>query len=108
MIYELRTYTCLPGRLPALLKRFETQTLRIWEKHGIRQAGFWTTVVGPDNNQLLYMLAWESMAAREQKWGAFTADSEWHAAREASEKDGLIVATIASAFLAPTGFSSVK
>ncbi len=24
MIYELRIYHCLPGRLPALLKRFDT------------------------------------------------------------------------------------
>ena len=38
MIYELRVYSCLPGRLPALLKRFEGATLKIWEKHGIRQA----------------------------------------------------------------------
>ena len=46
MIYELRVYHCLPGRLPALLKRFETATLAIWEKHGFRQGGFWTVVVG--------------------------------------------------------------
>ncbi|TIX10945.1 MAG: NIPSNAP family protein, partial [Mesorhizobium sp.] len=31
MIYELRIYDCLPGRLPALLKRFSDQTLAIWE-----------------------------------------------------------------------------
>jgi putative ABC transport system substrate-binding protein len=42
MIYELRIYRCVPGRKPALLSRFENETLRIWEKHGIRQAGFWT------------------------------------------------------------------
>ena len=30
MIYELRVYHCAPGRLPALLKRFETTTLGIW------------------------------------------------------------------------------
>ena len=46
MIYELRIYHCVPGRLPALLKRFETTTLKIWERHGIRQAGFWTVMVG--------------------------------------------------------------
>ena len=27
MIYELRIYQCIPGKLPALLKRFETKTL---------------------------------------------------------------------------------
>jgi len=40
MIYELRIYRCVPGRLPALLSRFQNHTLRIWEKHGIKQAGF--------------------------------------------------------------------
>jgi hypothetical protein len=44
MIHELRIYRCVPGRKPALLSRFENETLRIWEKHGIRQAGFWTTL----------------------------------------------------------------
>jgi hypothetical protein len=46
MIYELRIYRCVPERKPALLSRFENETLRIWEKHGIRQAGFWTTLIG--------------------------------------------------------------
>ena len=46
MIYELRCYDCLPGRLPALLKRFSDQTLAIWARHGIRQAGFFTTAIG--------------------------------------------------------------
>ena len=46
MIYELRVYHCVPGRLPDLLKRFDTITLPLWEKHRIRQAGFWTTMVG--------------------------------------------------------------
>ena len=60
MLYELRIYECCPGRLPALLDRFNTITLKIWERHGIRQAGFWTTVIGESNHQLVYMLEWES------------------------------------------------
>jgi hypothetical protein len=108
MIHELRVYTCLPGRLPALLKRFETQTLRIWEKHGIRQAGFWTTLIGADNNALTYLIAWNSMADREEKWASFLADPEWHSAKAASEADGQIVARVENSFLQPTSFSSVK
>ena len=46
MIYELRIYRCLPGRLPALLSRFQNHTFRIWERHGIHQTGFWTTLIG--------------------------------------------------------------
>ncbi|HSV00039.1 MAG TPA: NIPSNAP family protein [Roseiarcus sp.] len=108
MIYELRIYHCLPNRLPALLKRFETQTVPIWEKHGIRQAGFWTTTIGESNNDLTYFLAWESLAEREKKWAAFVSDSEWIAAKAESEKDGPIVASFSNAILQPTAFSSVK
>ena len=108
MIYELRIYRTLPGRMPALLKRFETATLRIWEKHGIRQAGFWTTVIGESNNDLTYLLAWESLAEREKRWAAFMADPEWISARSVSEKDGPIVANISSSILQPTAFSSVS
>ena len=108
MIYELRIYRTLPGRMPAMLKRFREQTLRIWEKHGIRQAGFWTTAIGESNNDLTYMLAWESLAERETRWAAFLADPEWISARDASEADGQIVANVTSSILQPTAFSSVK
>ena len=46
MIYEMRSYRAMPGRLPDLLKRFDTITLKLFEKHGIKQAGFWVTEVG--------------------------------------------------------------
>ena len=105
MIYELRVYRCLPGRLPALLKRFEEATLRIWDKHGIEQAGFWTTAIGESSNDLTYMIRWASMADREQRWAAFLADPDWIAARNASEADGPILANVSSQFLAPTAFS---
>jgi len=35
-VYELRTYTVLPGRLPALHKRFAEHTMKLFEKHGMR------------------------------------------------------------------------
>jgi hypothetical protein len=108
MIHELRIYHCIPGRLPALLKRFETRTLKLWEKHGIRQAGFWTVLIGETNQVLYYLLAWESLAEREKKWNAFMADPEWIAARTESEKDGLIIARVANEILQPTAFSAVK
>jgi hypothetical protein len=107
-IYEMRVYRCLPGRLPALLKRFETITLKMWAKHGIKQAGFFTTVVGESALDLTYLLEWDSMADRETKWNAFQADAEWIAARAETEKDGQIVANISNQFLTPTSFSSVK
>jgi hypothetical protein len=108
MIYEMRIYCCLPGRLPDLLRRFETVTLPIWAKHGIRQAGFWTTVIGASNNDLTYLLQWESLAERERIWTAFASDPEWIAARTETEKDGPIVGNIAVTMLQPTHFSAVS
>lgn len=108
MIYELRVYDCVPGRLPALLKRFDTITLKLWEKHGIKQAGFWTTLIGENNQTLYYLLQWESLADREKKWNGFANDPEWHAKRAETEKDGAIVASIENLILQPTSFSSVK
>jgi hypothetical protein len=108
MIYEMRTYHCLPGRLPTLVKRFDTITLKMWEKHGIRQAGFWTVQVGNSNQDLIYMLAWESLAEREKKWAVFMSDPEWIAKRAETEKDGQIIASVTNQILQPTAFSSVK
>jgi hypothetical protein len=108
MIHELRIYDCVPGRLPDLLKRFDTITLKIWEKHGIKQAGFWTTVIGENNHRLYYLLAWESLAEREKKWNAFQADPEWTGARAQTEANGAIVAQVTNEILAPTGFSAVR
>ena len=108
MIYELRIYHSVPGRLPALLARFENHTLRIWEKHGIRQAGFWTTLIGQSHRQLTYMLAWDSMAERETRWNAFVSDPDWIAVAAESEKDGQLVENISSQLLLPTNFSAVS
>jgi hypothetical protein len=108
MIYELRVYHCVPGRLPDLLKRFDTITLPLWEKHGIHQAGFWTVAVGSSNQDLYYFLKWESLAERDQKFAAFQADPKWLTARAETERNGPIVASISNTILQPTAFSSVQ
>src|ERR1700753_3477635 len=65
MIYELRISEAVPGRLPDLHSRFANITLKIWERFGIEQVGFWTAEVGV-SNELTYLLKWESMAERDR------------------------------------------
>ena len=65
-------------------------------------------LIGDGNHDLHYLLAWELLAEREKKWGAFMADPAWIAARADSERDGPILANINSMILQPTAFSSVK
>ncbi len=108
MIYEQRVYQAMPGRLPDLLRRFERLTLGMFERHGIRQAGFWTYLVGGSSNDLVYLLAWETMAERERKWTAFQHDPDWLAGKADTERDGPIVASVTNSFLASTGFSALR
>ncbi|MCW8307605.1 NIPSNAP family protein [Acidiphilium sp. PA] len=107
MIHELRLYRCMPGRLPDLLTRFETITLPIWRRHGIRQTGFWTTVIGDSNLDLTYLLEWDSLAERETKWLAFQIDPEWITRRAETEQNGQIVANVTNQILLPTRFSAI-
>ena len=46
MIYELRTYEAMPGKLPALNRRFAEITMGYFKKHGLNPVGFWTEDVG--------------------------------------------------------------
>jgi len=108
VIHELRIYHCLPGRLPALNKRFESTTLKLWEKHGIRQVGFWTVTIGATNHDLYYLLEWENLAEREKKWTTFMNDPDWIAARTESEKDGPILAHTTNYILQPTSYSKLR
>ena len=108
MIYEMRVYRCVPGRLPDLNKRFETMTLKIWERHGIRPVGFWTTLIGENNQDLHYLLEWKDLAERERVWGGFMSDPEWLKARAETEKNGPIIAQITNTILAPTAYSKLK
>ena len=108
MLYELRVYHCLPGRLPALVKRFETVTVRLFEKHGIRQLGFWTVAIGESNQDLVYILQWETLADRDRRFAAFQSDPEWIEARRKSEEDGPLVSSISNSILTPTAFSAAR
>lgn len=108
MLYELRIYEAVPGKLPAVHARFRDHTIEIWKKYGIKPTGFWTTAVGPSNQQLIYILEWQDMTHRERAWNSFVCDPEWLAVRAETEKDGPIVANVQNSFLSPTDYSAMK
>ncbi len=108
MIYELRIYETLPGRMQALEKRFAEVTLEIFKRHGIEAVGFWKTEIGESNQELIYLLRFENHAAREKAWAAFQADPEWQRKRAESEADGLIVKNIRNAIWRPTPYSPMQ
>src|ERR1041384_2588218 len=63
-VFEIRTYHTLPGRLEALQTRFRNHTLKIFEKHGMTNVGYWVPQDSPaKENTLIYVI---SHASREQ------------------------------------------
>ena len=108
LLYELRIYECFGGRLPALNKRFNDHTTAIFERHGIKNIGYWTTEVGPSSTELTYMIAFEDAGQRERAWESFRNDPEWNKVRAASEEDGLIVKNVRNLLLKPTPYSPLQ
>jgi hypothetical protein len=106
-VYELRTYTTLPGRLPALNKRFAEHTIQIFEKHGMKSEMYWMTTDEPlKDNTLIYVISHESREAADKNWKEFQADPEWIKVREESEADGKILAKPPErVFLTTTAYS---
>lgn len=108
-VFELRTYYCLPGRLPALEDRFRNHTLKLFKKHGMTNIAYWKTVE-KDNTQpvLVYLLAHDSEAAAAKSFDAFRMDKKWIKVRDDSEKSGKIVERLESIFMKPLPFSRYK
>ncbi len=103
-VYEMRVYYAAEGKLEALNKRFRDHTVKLFEKHGITNIGYFEPIDNPDR-KLIYFLAFPSQEARETSWKAFGADPEWQKARAASEVDGKLVAKVDVLFLQATDYS---
>jgi hypothetical protein len=106
MIYELREYTTVPGRMPALVRRFNDHTLGIFARLGMEVVFMSVTDLGADStNELVYVMRFDSYDDMATKWAAFRADPEWNEARGASEADGPIVARVNQRVLSSAPFS---
>jgi hypothetical protein len=112
LVYELRTYTTEPGRLPALHARFKDHTMKLFARHGMKNVIYLTPIDADGksvDNKLVYLLAHKSQQAAKQSFEAFGQDPEWKAAREASEADGKILSMRPeSQFYVPTDYSPMK
>jgi hypothetical protein len=108
-VFELRTYTAAPGKLEELHARFRAHTMRIFERHGMTNIGYWTPKDSPlAANTIIYVLSHENRDAAKKSWAAFGADPEWQRVKAASEAQGPIVAKVESVFLDATDYSPIK
>ena len=109
-VFELRTYTTHPGRLDALNARFRDHTTRIFEKHGMKNVGYWVPQDAKDHSDstLIYIISHPSRDAAAKNWQAFRDDPEWSRVAEESQRDGRIVANVESVFMDPTNSSGIN
>jgi hypothetical protein len=103
MLYELRTYFAVPGKMDKLLARFRDHTVKLFEKNGIENVAYWIAENDPD--QLIYIVRFPDGTAMKRAWDAFRSDPEWQKAKAESEKDGPIVERLTSVTMQPTDFT---
>lgn len=108
-VFELRTYTTYEGKLPNLLARFQDHTIQLFEKHGMKNIGYWVPTDEPrSKNTLIYLLEHKSREAAKKSWDGFRNDPEWIKVRDASEANGKINEKVESVYMEATDFSKLK
>jgi hypothetical protein len=107
-VFEMRTYTTNAGLLPQLHERFRQHTNYLFVKHGMQLIGYWTPQGEADT--LVYILAYDSLEAREKSWKGFLDDEEWKRVYKASHEaaGGPIVKKVESKYLDPTDYSPIR
>ena len=120
-VYEMRVYHTYNGKFYDILSRFENHTTKLFEKHGIKNVGYWTTferdsvsfadkflIQNDGTKALVYIVSFKDMDSRNESWESFINDPEWIRVYEESRVDGPIVEEIEQVFLNPTIFSNLK
>ena len=91
-VFELRVYHSPTVRQnKALHQRFSGAEIKIFHRVGVNPILYTTTVFGANRPNLTYLIPFDTLAAREKAWAAFSADEEWVRVRKESiDKGGQI------------------
>ncbi|MFC4807862.1 NIPSNAP family protein [Paenibacillus sp. GCM10023250] len=103
MLYELRIYDVMPGKMPALLDRFRDSAIGLFEKHGMTITQFWQDA-DEARNRLYYVVEHPDMEARNANYERFRSDPEWLEVRRASELGGPLIQKQESLFMHQAAF----
>ena len=109
-IFELRTYLSNPGKLDLLNQRFQDHTTLLFNKHGMKNFGYWIPFDTPESsNTLIYLIHHTSRKQADANWKSFISDPEWQAVLKKSERKGnLLTQAPDRIFLKPLDFSPTE
>lgn len=103
-IYEMRVYYAAPGKLEDLNARFRNHTLKLFEKHGMVNFGYWIPIENT-NSKLIYVLGYPDRESAKKSWKAFGSDPAWREVVKTSEANGKLVAKSESTYMKATDYS---
>ena len=104
MLYELRTYEAMPGKLPALNTHLKVAA-DLFKSHELDVLGFWTDEFGA-SLQVTYMWMYKTFEDRQKKVAAFASDSAWQQqVAQETEQAGVVVARTHNTMLQLTPYS---
>ncbi len=109
-IFELRMYESNNSTtLARKIKMFNEGEAGIFKRLGMQPVFFAETIVGAKMPNLVYMLSYEDLAARDRLWKAFGADPEWQKLRaQPGNSDAEIVSNISNSILHSLPFSDIR
>jgi hypothetical protein len=103
MLYELRIYQVVPGRMQAILDRFRDGTINIFAKHDMKVTNFWLDA-DDMKDRLYYVLEHPDAASRERNFQAFLEDQEWLDLKARTEQNGPLHENIEIIFMKEASF----
>jgi len=108
-VFELRTYESHSKRAnKKKVEMFNEGELAIFRRAGLAPVFFGETLIGPRQPNLIYLLAFDDLAAREKNWAAFGSDPEWKKlSAQPGYTDAEIVTNISNVFLRPLACSQL-
>ena len=104
MIVEERTYHAFTGRLPELVRLYETEGTAIQQRILGNLIGAFTVDVG-ELSSIVQLWGYASYAEREQRRAALQADETWRAFLARIQP---LIHTQRSRILVPTAFSPLR
>lgn len=109
-VFELRMYESNNSfTLARKIKMFNEGEIGIFKRLGMRPVFYGETLIGSRMPNLVYMLSFDNLAAREKLWQAFGADPEWQKLRvQPGFSDAENVSKISNAMLRPLPFSDIR
>ena len=106
VVYELRIYHVVPGKIENLVARFRDHTMKLFADHGIKSVAYWTALDEPvKSSTFFYILEHPSREAAAANWKTIQDDPAWKSVKAKSEENGKLVEKIDSTFLTLTNFS---